>query len=112
MMYKVIITEPAEKDMQSAVSYIADTLGNKIAAANLLDAADKAVLSLSDFPERNPLVRDALLAANGFRMQRINNYLAFYVINSETQTVSILRVIHSRRDWASILKNEMGGSQE
>ena len=111
-MYKVDYSEPAENDLKSAAAYIAGTLGNKIAAANLLDAADKAVLSLSDFPERNPLVRDALLAANGFRMQRINNYLAFYVINSETQTISILRVIHSRRDWVSILKNEIDGSQE
>ena len=105
-MYKVDYTEPAEKDLQSAAAYIAGNLGNKIAAANLLDAADRAVLSLSDFPEKNPLVRDALLAANGFRMQRINNYLAFYVIDSEAQTVFILRVIHSRRDWAAILKND------
>ncbi|MCH5348528.1 MAG: type II toxin-antitoxin system RelE/ParE family toxin [Oscillospiraceae bacterium] len=98
--------------MQSAAAYIADTLGNKIAAANLLDAADREILSLSDFPERNSFVRDTLLALNGIRMQRINNYLAFYVINSETKSVSILRIIHSRRDWASILKNEIGSNQE
>ena len=107
MIYKVDYSESAEKDLQSAAAYITDNLGNKIAAANLLDAADKVVLSLSDFPERNPLVRDELLAANGFRMQRINNYLAFYVIDSETKTVSILRIIHSRRDWASIMKNDI-----
>ncbi|MCH5193245.1 MAG: type II toxin-antitoxin system RelE/ParE family toxin [Oscillospiraceae bacterium] len=110
-MYKVNYSEPAENDLKSAAAYIAGNLRNKIAAANLLDAADRAVLSLSDFPERNPLVRDALLAANGFRMQRINNYLAFYVIDSETQTVSILRVIHSRRDWMSILKDDLEGKQ-
>ena len=106
-MYKVDYTEPAENDLKSAAAYIAGNLGNKIAAANLLDAADRAVLSLSDFPERNPLLQDELLAANGFRMQRINNYLAFYVVDSETQTVSILRVIHSRRNWVSILKNDL-----
>ena len=105
-MYKVIIAEPAEKDMQSAVSYIADTLGNKIAAANLYDKAYKELSSLSDFPERNPFVRHKSLASKGVRIQRINNYLAFYVIDSETQTVLILRVIHSRRDWVSILKND------
>ena len=107
MMYTVNYSESAEKDLQSAAAYIAGNLGNEIAAANLLDAADRAVLSLSDFPERNPLVRHKQLASKGVRMQRINNYLAFYVIDSETKTVSILRIIHSRRDWASIMKNDI-----
>ena len=111
-MYKVELSESAKRDLRSARVYIADTLGNKTAAANLFNKAYKVLSSLSDFPERNPLVRDALLAADGFRMQRINNYLAFYVIDSETQTVSILRVIHSRRDWVSILKNEQDGNQD
>ena len=105
-MYKVDITEPAENDLQSAAAYIAGNLGNKTAAANLFDKAYKELSSLSDFPERNPLVRYKRLASKGVRMQRINNYLAFYVIDSETQTVLILRVIHSRRNWVSILKND------
>lgn len=111
-MYKVKFSKSSRSDLRNAALYIADNLGNKIAANNLTDKAYKELSSLSDFPERNPLVRYKRLASKGVRMQRINNYLAFYVIDSETQTVTILRVIHSRRDWVSILKNEMGDSQD
>lgn len=106
-MYKINITETAHTDLQNAASYIADTLNNKAAANRLLDAADKELSSLADFPERNPLVRDFFLSENGIRMQMIKNYLAFYVVRSETKSVTILRIIHSRRDWISILKNDI-----
>lgn len=110
-MYSINITKTAESDLNNAALYIAESLGNKAAANKLLDTAEKEIASLSDFPERNPLVRDLFLASNGFRMQRINNYLAFYVIRSETRSVSILRIIHSKRDWISILKNDMDFDQ-
>lgn len=109
-MYRINITETAHADLLNAAAYIADTLNNKAAAIRLLDAADKELSSLADFPERNPLVRDPFLSENGIRMQMIKNYLAFYAVRSETKTVTILRIIHSRRDWISILKNDINNA--
>lgn len=105
MTYKINITKIAQNDLHNAALYIANTLNNKAAANRLLDAADKELSSLADFPERNALVHDTFLASNGIRMQQIKNYLAFYVIRQKS--VTILRIIHSRRDWITILKNEI-----
>lgn len=105
MIYKVIVTKTALEDIRSAVRYISDTLMNKEAANNLLDELNIKIDLLSEQPYINPLVRDSFLASNGFRIQSVNNYLAFYVIHEETKTVSIIRFQHSRRDWITLLKN-------
>lgn len=107
MTYKINITKAAEIDMQNAVFYIANNLKNKTAANRLLDAADKELSALCKMPERNPLVRDSFLASNGVRMQMIKKYLAFYVIREESKSITVLRIVHSRRDWISILTNEI-----
>lgn len=107
MTYKINITETAQADLHKAALYIANTLNSKAAANRLLDTADKELSSLVNFPERNPLVGDIFLSSNGIRMQMIKNYLAFYVVRKETKSVTILRIIHSRRDWISILKNDI-----
>lgn len=103
-MYKIIITNPAEEDLKSAVSYIANELKNPVATNNLLDEAQKVINSLSYMPDRYPLVEDDVLSAQEIRMVQINNYLAFYVIRKETKSITILRFLYARRDWISILK--------
>lgn len=105
-MYKINITDTASSDLRQSALYIAINLNNKIAAENLLDAADKEISSLADFPYRNKLVEDDFLASIGIRIQIVQNYFVFYVIREETKTISILRFLHSRRDWMSILKSE------
>lgn len=106
-MYQVQITRSAELDLQEAVRYIRDTLHNPTAAQRLLDDAEKELSSLSVFPDRNALVHDSFLAANGVRLQMIHNYLALYVIREQTKTVVILRIVYGRRDWISLLKAEL-----
>ncbi|MBD5104261.1 MAG: type II toxin-antitoxin system RelE/ParE family toxin [Ruminococcaceae bacterium] len=106
-MYKINITKAAENDLQNAAFYIANNLKNKMAADRLLDSAEKELTSLCDTPERNPLVRDSFLASNGVRIQKIKNYLAFYVVRNENHSVTVLRILHSRRDWITILTNEI-----
>ena len=106
-MYEINITETAQADLHNAALYIANTLNNKAAAIRLLDTAEKEISSLVDFPERNPLVRDDLLAANGIRVQTVKKYLAFYAVRNETNSVTVLSIIHSRRDWISILKEDI-----
>lgn len=107
MTYSLVISEAAEDDLRNAVFYIAYNLKNKIAADSLLDTVEKELSRLCDMPERNLLVRDAFLASNGVRMQRIKNYLAFYAVREESKSIVILRILHSRRDWLSILTNDI-----
>ena len=106
-MYKIVLTKTAVQDIRSAALYISDTLMNKEAANRLLDSVDEKIAALAETPYINPLVRDSFLASNGLRFQLVNNYMAFYVIHKETKTVSVIRFQHSRRDWISILQNEI-----
>ena len=101
-MYQVNTTETAERDMLDAAIYIAQTLSNMSAANRLLDKADAAVNSLSQDPMRQPLVKDALLAAKGLRSILVDNYLLFYVVREKTNCVNIIRFIYSRRDWTNL----------
>ncbi|MCD7888125.1 MAG: type II toxin-antitoxin system RelE/ParE family toxin [Clostridiales bacterium] len=104
MKYSVLITGQAERDLDNAAAYIRSTLLNPTAAHSLLVQAGEAFSSLATFPLRYGLVDDPILAAWGVRFLVVNNYLAFYTVSEASQTVYILRFLHSRRNWAVLLK--------
>ena len=94
MSYQVHITSTAEHDIMRAADYIEFTLKNPDAADNLLDAATEQIGSLADLPQKFRLVDDPVLASWGIRFVIINNYLAFYTIDEEKQTIIIVRLLH------------------
>ncbi|MCD8354830.1 MAG: type II toxin-antitoxin system RelE/ParE family toxin [Clostridiales bacterium] len=106
MKYNVLITGQAERDMDGAANYIRFTLLNPAAAHALLVQAREEIASLAAFPMRYGLVDDPVLASWGVRFLTVNHYLAFYTVSESTQTVYILRFLHSRRDWAALLKQD------
>ena len=87
MSYQVHITSTAEHDIMRAADYIEFTLKNPDAADNLLDAATEQISSLADLPQKFRLVDDPVLASWGIRFVIINNFLTFYTIDEEKQTV-------------------------
>ena len=103
MSYQVHITSTAEHDIMRAADYIQFTLRNPDAADNLLDAATEQIGSLADLPQKFHLVDDPVLASWGIRFVIINNYLAFYTIDEEKQTVIIVRFLYQKSNWTSIL---------
>ena len=105
MKYNIHITGTAEADLNSAVDYIDHILLNPQAADALLVEAEKAVADLAAFPEKHALVEDPVLSAWGDRFVTVNNYLAFYVISEEEKRINIVRFLHSRQNWISILKS-------
>ena len=104
MSYQVHITSTAEHDIMRAADYIEFTLRNPDAADNLLDAATEQIGSLADLPHKFCLVDDPVLASWGIRFAIINNYLAFYTIDEEKQTVIIVRFLYQKSNWTSILR--------
>jgi plasmid stabilization system protein ParE len=105
MKYNVHITGTADTDLNSAVDYIDHILLNPQAADELLIEAEEAIADLATFPEKYALVEDPVLNAWGVRFVSVNNYLAFYVISEEEKRVNIVRFLHSKQNWISILKN-------
>ena len=104
MSYQLHITSTAEHDIMLAVDYIEFILKNPQAADNLLDAVTKQIGTLSDFPQKFHIIDDPVLASWEIRFIIINNYLAFYTINEEKQTVIVVRFLYKKRNWYSILR--------
>lgn len=98
------ITFTAEHDIMRAVDYIEFVLKNPQAADNLLDAVTKQIGTLSDFPQKFHIVDDPVLASWEIRFVIINNYLAFYTINEEKKTVTVVRFLYKKSNWCSILR--------
>ena len=104
MNYDIYITAAAEADLNKAADYIDHILLNPQAADDLLDEAERQITDLSTFPEKHPLVEDPVLNAWGIRLTLIKDSLAFYVISEDKKRVCIVRFLHSRQNWAAILK--------
>ena len=104
MSYQLYITSTAEHDIMRAVDYIEFVLKNPQAADNLLDAVTEQIGTLSDFPQNFRLVDDSVLASWKIRFVIINNYLVFYTIDEEKQTVIVVRFLYKKSNWCSILR--------
>jgi plasmid stabilization system protein ParE len=105
-MYSVLFTRTAEADLEEILDYLSRVLDNRPAAGNFLDELDKRIQKVSDYPEAHPLVADDHLRERGIRMFAIGNYLAIYRIHLNEQTAVILRLLHCRRDWISLLMED------
>ena len=104
MSHQVHITSTAEHDIMREADYIEFTLKNPDAADNLLDAATEQIGSLADLPQKFHPADDPILASWGICFVKINNYLAFYTIDEEKQTVIIVRFLYQKSNWTSILR--------
>ena len=104
MIYHVIISEAAEMDMKEIAGYISDELNSPQAALDLMYEIQRQILELRQMPKRFALVTNDELANRGIHLIPIKNYLVFYVVDEQTKTVNIVRIIYGRRDWISLLR--------
>jgi len=101
--YKILMTIPAINDLREIAAYISNDLKESITAQKLIDKMEKAVTSLAEIPTRHGLVADKRLARRGIRKLLVDNYLVFYVVSGQDATVTVIRILYSRRDWEHLL---------
>lgn len=80
MQYRIKITDLAEEDLENAGDYIAYELGNPSVAENTVKGIRKQINSLINYPERNELDEDQMLAELGVRKDYYKNYKIYYVM--------------------------------
>lgn len=95
---KVVYTFKARQDLQDIYEYITYTLLAPDAAKNTTNKIMDAVHGLENMPERNPLYKDEPWHSQGVRFVPVKNYLVFYTINTQTDTVSVARIMYGARD--------------
>ena len=101
--YAILMTEPAVNDLLKIADYIAKELFEPVTAQRLVKKIKDAVMSLTDMPVRHALVADERLATQGIRMFPVENYVVFYVTSEKDRTVTVIRILYSRRDWEQLL---------
>lgn len=104
--YRIEITELAEQDLENAGDYIAYELKNPTAARDTVKGIRAQIDALSDFPERNELDEDELLAELGVRKDYYRNYKIYYVIDADI--VYIVRILHMLVDSKAWLYRTFG----
>ena len=101
--YSVEVSEPAKQDVLNIARYISSQLTAPKAALEMVDSLAAGMESLDGNPKRQPLVRDDRLAAKGYRLLPVKNYLIFYKVDEQAHVVDIIRILYSRRDWSNLL---------
>lgn len=102
-MYKLVITELAQSDLDSIVNYIAVHLANPVAAGHFLDRVEECYRSLKTNPFIYSKSNDIRLEKEGFRKAVIKNYVLMFKVNEKSKTVIIYRLFYGARDYLKLL---------
>lgn len=82
-MYTLQFTEPAENDLVSILTYIAEVLKAPDSAKKLLAEFEKQTELLKTTPLCCALVPDEYLRSKGIRALLVKKYYLFYVFNEQ-----------------------------
>ena len=104
MKYEVFTTEQAVADLRAVFEYIAYDLLSGQNALGQLDRLERAILSLGEMPERYHLYNKEPWKKRNLRVMPVDNYLVFYIPQTEEKTVTVIRVRYGRRDIDAQLK--------
>lgn len=98
MSYDVQIAEQAKTDMRAIYSHIAYQLLEPAIAKKQYARIKAGILSLEEMPERYSLCPDEPWHSRGLRRLVVDNYLAFYLVDTESKTVTVIRVMYGGQD--------------
>ena len=103
MAYKLVITEKAENDLDSILTYIVDELCNSPAAAKLADEVEACYNRLAENPHLYGECQQSLLRKAHYRKAVIGNYLMSHRTDDEKEIVYVERYFSEIQDYASKL---------
>ena len=106
-MHKIIYLPSVEKDLVSAVDYLADTLGSVQAAENLLQEFEATVERIAQFQYANALYRTDRPIDHEIRKVAVKNYILYYTVLAICRNFSgnclIISYIFLVRQWSASL---------
>ncbi len=97
-MYRLDILPVGRHDMIEIVMYISNELNNPDAATQLAIKLTEAADSIPAFPYANPAYMSIKPLMHEYRKLRVDNFILFYWVDEDNQTVTVARVVYARRD--------------
>ena len=104
MAYKVIVAPEAIDDIQRTYDYIAYKKQSIINAESQISRIQNEIIKLDTLPNAFRLYSKEPWYSRGLRYFPVDNYLIFYTVDEENQTVNVLRVIGGQMDLDQIWK--------
>jgi plasmid stabilization system protein ParE len=105
MAYRVVISDPANADLNAAVGYIAVTLEAPGADAALLDEYEEKLRLVADNPKLFGVDFDVSEAVSKqVRRCAVKRYGIYYTIDDEERAVHVVAFSHSLRDTPAIVR--------
>ena len=104
-MYKVLLSDEAEKDLHKIVYYINEQLQNPISAVKTISKIEKTLNKrLEVFPYSYPV--HSYLESFGIEYRRtiIDNFTAFYIVDDVAEVVTITHILYNKRDVSKLIK--------
>ena len=98
MIFTVEISEQADSDLRAIYEYIAFELLSPENAGGQLDRLEKGIISLEEMPERYQRYEKEPWYSRGLRIFPIDNYVVFYIADTEKRIVTVIRVMYGGRD--------------
>lgn len=90
-----------EQDLSEIVDYISGTLQNEIAARNLVDAVENAILQRLPFAESFEQYSSSHDRKYPYYQISVKSYTIFYVVIGNT--MEIRRILYGRSNWSEKL---------
>lgn len=103
MKYDIVVTNPAQDDLEEILNYISVDLSAPKSAIEMLNKIKSIFENLSINPLMYPLCNIDNLKAKNYRKAVINNYLMFYRVDDKNDTIYIMRFIYGRRDYINLI---------
>ena len=104
MKYDVRISEEADRDLRGIFEYIAFELLAPENAIGQLNRLEEAIGGLDHLPKRFRQYGKEPWHSRGLRVFPVDNYLVFYIPDSDTKVVTVIRVMYGGRDIDKELK--------
>ncbi len=98
MIYKIKISEQADKDLRGIYEYIAFGLQAPENASGQLDRLEKSIMNLEQMPERFHKYEKKPWYSRGLRLMPVDNYCIMYISDMKKSTVTIIRVMYGGGD--------------
>lgn len=103
MRYEVRLTAQAIEQIEGIVQYISKILLVPGTAQKWVDALQSEITKLGSMPSRYPLTEEEPWHTKGIHKMPFKNFLIYYLIDEDNNTVWITAVIYGRRDQISAL---------
>ncbi len=106
MKYTIFIAKKAEEDLGKIFEYLAYKVMAGENAVRQLNRIQTAIESLDEMPLRNRVYDKEPWKTRNLRIMPVDNYLVFYLTETEALKVTILRIMYGGRDITNIFKGK------